>query len=75
MYLVSIQPLVCKFLEGMNCTIFAYGQTGSGKTYTIGSGYYMGEEKDGMITRTLLDIFKVGMSVTNGTKGADAAYQ
>ncbi|KRZ27872.1 Chromosome-associated kinesin KIF4A [Trichinella pseudospiralis] len=30
-------PLLEKFLEGYNCTIFAYGQTGSGKTYTMGT--------------------------------------
>ena len=59
MYSTSVFPLVCKFFEGINCTIFAYGQTGSGKTYTIGSGCYHGEEREGIIARTVSDIFKV----------------
>eukprot|EP01029_Cantina_marsupialis_P004333 TRINITY_DN1436_c0_g1_i1.p1 TRINITY_DN1436_c0_g1~~TRINITY_DN1436_c0_g1_i1.p1 ORF type:complete len:1150 (+),score=179.54 TRINITY_DN1436_c0_g1_i1:457-3906(+) len=29
------KPLVEKFLDGYNATIFAYGQTGSGKTYSL----------------------------------------
>lgn len=34
-YSQSVRPVVGKFLEGFNATIFAYGQTGSGKTHTM----------------------------------------
>lgn len=32
----TVLPLLGKFYENNDCTIFAYGQTGSGKTYTMG---------------------------------------
>ena len=32
-----VQPLVSRFMEGSNSTVFAYGQTGSGKTFTMGT--------------------------------------
>lgn len=36
-----VSPLLDKFAQGFNATVFAYGQTGSGKTYTMGtSGDY-----------------------------------
>lgn len=34
-----VQPLLERFTNGFNATIFAYGQTGSGKTYTMGTGF------------------------------------
>ncbi|KAL4089239.1 hypothetical protein QTP88_024297 [Uroleucon formosanum] len=46
-------PILEKFLNGMNCTIFTYGQTGSGKTHTI-----VGSNNDkGIIPRSFQYIF------------------
>ena len=33
----SVTPLVRRFLDGYNTTIFAYGQTSSGKSYSMGT--------------------------------------
>jgi len=33
----SVDPLVQRFLEGYNATVFAYGQTSSGKSYSMGT--------------------------------------
>lgn len=49
-------PVVERFLQGYNGTIFAYGQTGSGKTYTVdGSQKYYQER--GIIPRILSAIY------------------
>ena len=37
-YTCSVLPLIEKFMDGYNATVFAYGQTGSGKTFTMGTG-------------------------------------
>mmetsp|Transcript_19322 Transcript_19322/g.30690 ORF Transcript_19322/g.30690 Transcript_19322/m.30690 type:complete len:174 (-) Transcript_19322:62-583(-) len=31
----AVQPMIARYLEGFNSTIFAYGQTSSGKTHTM----------------------------------------
>lgn len=36
-YASSVEPLVHRFLEGYNATVFAYGQTSSGKSYSMGT--------------------------------------
>ncbi|PKI85178.1 hypothetical protein MVES_000882 [Malassezia vespertilionis] len=33
----SVEPLIQRFLDGYNTTVFAYGQTSSGKSYTMGT--------------------------------------
>ncbi|WFD26646.1 hypothetical protein MNAN1_001629 [Malassezia nana] len=33
----SVHPLVQRFLDGFNTTVFAYGQTSSGKSYSMGT--------------------------------------
>lgn len=33
----SVDPLVQRFLDGYNATVFAYGQTSSGKSYSMGT--------------------------------------
>lgn len=37
LYHESVEPLVRRFMDGFNTTIFAYGQTSSGKSYTMGT--------------------------------------
>lgn len=37
LYSTSVAPLVSRFLDGFNTTIFAYGQTSSGKSYSMGT--------------------------------------
>ncbi|WFD30464.1 hypothetical protein MSPP1_001485 [Malassezia sp. CBS 17886] len=37
MYRAMVEPLVQRFLDGYNTTVFAYGQTSSGKSYTMGT--------------------------------------
>jgi hypothetical protein len=52
-YLHTIQPLVKKSFDGINCTVFAYGATGSGKTFTM-----VGERSDpGLMVRSIEDLF------------------
>ncbi|OLY81842.1 Kinesin-like protein KIF21B [Smittium mucronatum] len=54
-YETSVLPLVHKFYEGFNVTVFAYGQTGSGKSYTMGT---KGEPNEmGIVGYSLKDIF------------------
>lgn len=36
-YHESVDPLVQRFLDGYNTTVFAYGQTSSGKSYSMGT--------------------------------------
>lgn len=36
-YETLVSPLVARFFDGYNVTVFAYGQTGSGKSYTMGN--------------------------------------
>lgn len=48
----EISQLVQSALDGFNVCIFTYGQTGSGKTYT------MSNPEDGLIPRSLTQIFR-----------------
>lgn len=60
-YNQSVRPLVDKFLEGYNATVFVYGQTGSGKTYTMGTDFgsttNVDDSSTGIIPRSLINIF------------------
>eukprot|EP00833_Pecoramyces_ruminatium_P017683 jgi/Orpsp1_1/1191715/evm.model.d7180000088016.1 len=55
-----VKPLLDKFLEGFNSTIFAYGQTSSGKTYTMGTGLdgNLNTEMQGIVPRSIYDLFE-----------------
>ncbi|CAN0169115.1 unnamed protein product, partial [Discosporangium mesarthrocarpum] len=59
-YQRTTRPLVERFIEGYNATVFAYGQTGSGKTFTVGNAYTVnGRPEDaGIIPRVAVDIFR-----------------
>ncbi|CAL8466939.1 g6475 [Coccomyxa elongata] len=62
MFAEVVQPLLDRFMQGFNTTVFAYGQTGSGKTYTMGTAATFrqmssGEEGDGIIPRSMRYIF------------------
>ncbi|DBA99762.1 hypothetical protein WJX82_005490 [Trebouxia sp. C0006] len=57
-----VQPLLDRYLQGFNVTVFAYGQTGSGKTYTMGTAASVKEvsgkgESTGIIPRSIKSIF------------------
>lgn len=50
----TTKPILHRFLNGYNCTVFAYGATGSGKTHTmLGSA-----AEPGVMYLTMLDLFK-----------------
>ncbi|ORX64435.1 kinesin-domain-containing protein [Anaeromyces robustus] len=55
-----VKPLLDKFLEGFNSTVFAYGQTSSGKTYTMGTGLdgNLNTEMQGIVPRSIYDLFQ-----------------
>jgi len=55
-----VKPLLDKFLEGFNSTVFAYGQTSSGKTYTMGIGLdgNLNTEMQGIVPRSIYDLFQ-----------------
>ena len=51
------EPIVEKFTEGMNGTIFAYGMTGSGKTHTI-IGNALDRTEEGLLPRAIRRVFE-----------------
>jgi hypothetical protein len=57
-YKDSIKPLVNRFLDGYNVTVLAYGQTGSGKTHSMGTGMNVPDGQQGIVPRTIVDVFK-----------------
>ena len=65
-YETCLLPSVTACLDGYNTTVLAYGQTSSGKSYTMGSEGVIGggwveeegEERAGIIPRTLKDLFQ-----------------
>ena len=60
MHTVQVQPLLGKFTDGYNATIFAYGQTGSGKTHTMGSAVDGSDiaEDTGIVQRVAHHLFE-----------------
>ncbi|CAL6080494.1 Kinesin-7 [Hexamita inflata] len=52
----SIQPLVCRLVEGFNCTVIAYGQSSSGKTSTMFKG--PGQQR-GITSLIVQELFKL----------------
>ena len=63
-------------LDGYNVCIFAYGQTGSGKTYTMQGPEQMCKDTEGMIPRSIEQIFvsagdltSLGWTVSNFSDG------
>jgi len=76
-YAVSAQPLVAKFVRGINCCVMSYGATSSGKTHTMlgrqfaddGShelGTAAHAELVGLIPRMLDDIFNLLLHEATG---------
>ena len=53
----EISQLVQSALDGYNVCIFAYGQTGSGKTHTMEGPVVKSEDDQGMIPRSVAQIF------------------
>lgn len=53
-YQSSVRPVVSKFLEGYNATVFAYGMTGSGKTHSMQGT----SEEPGVIDLAIEEIYK-----------------
>jgi len=54
----ELSQLVQSALDGYNVCVFAYGQTGSGKTFTMEGSEGGEEENQGMIPRTIRQIFE-----------------
>ena len=52
-------------LDGYNVCIFAYGQTGSGKTYTMQGPEQMCKDTEGMIPRSIEQIFESAGDLTS----------
>ncbi|CAM6029514.1 unnamed protein product [Sphagnum balticum] len=52
-----VKPLVEGLFHGYNATVLAYGQTGSGKTYTMGTGYTVRGNTEGVISQVMDTIF------------------
>ncbi|KAI8970363.1 hypothetical protein BDF20DRAFT_916175 [Mycotypha africana] len=59
-YSTAAAPLLHKFLDGYNATIFAYGQTGSGKTFSMGTGLdnSISAENEGIVPRCIIELFQ-----------------
>ncbi|KAL8130794.1 hypothetical protein AgCh_006927 [Apium graveolens] len=60
---VEISQLVQSALDGYKVCIFAYGQTGSGKTYTMMGKSGSSSDKEGLIPRSLRQIFETKQSL------------
>lgn len=54
----TVKPLIYDLFKGYNGTIFTYGQSGSGKTYTMYGAELLDEETQGIIPRTISEIFE-----------------
>ncbi|KAF1328891.1 Kinesin family member 4 isoform 2 putati, partial [Globisporangium splendens] len=55
-----IAPLLDRFFDGYNATVFTYGQTGSGKTFTMGNEFKLSvaSADRGIVPRVMDDIFR-----------------
>ncbi|RLN26124.1 hypothetical protein BBJ28_00019293, partial [Nothophytophthora sp. Chile5] len=53
-----VTPLLDRFFDGYNATVFAYGQTGSGKTFTMGNEFKASVDptERGIIPRVVDDV-------------------
>ncbi|KAK9810499.1 hypothetical protein WJX72_011819 [[Myrmecia] bisecta] len=63
LFMESVQPLLARYLQGFNATVFAYGQTGSGKSYTMGTAATVkqltgSKEPDGIIPKAVKHTFE-----------------
>ncbi|CCI42806.1 unnamed protein product [Albugo candida] len=74
-YTQLIPPLLDRFFDGYNATVFAYGQTGSGKTYTMGNEFKLSlkPQNRGIIPRCMEDIFD-RMRQTSGDVSLKISY-
>lgn len=54
----AVAPIVDQVSRGMSCAVFAYGQTGSGKTHTMRGTSLQGGEDDGIIQRSIDNLFR-----------------
>ena len=53
------QDLVVSAMDGFNVTLCAYGHTGSGKTHTMYGGNSRETRSDGLVPRTVEEIFRL----------------
>ena len=57
MFTETTRPVVDRFLDGYNGTIFAYGQTSTGKTHTVEGSARKFKER-GLIPRVITYLFE-----------------
>ena len=67
-------PLVKKAMQGFNGTVFAYGQTGSGKTWSTMGAKDGNEENDGIIPRSIDEVFAIIESSKDRNFSLKASY-
>ena len=67
----TAKPLIDDVLKGYNATIFTYGQSGSGKTFTMYGEDLLDENSQGIIPRTIVDIF----NFINDEKNKDTKFE
>ncbi len=65
------KPLIDDVLKGYNATIFTYGQSGSGKTYTMYGEDILDDSSQGIIPRTINQIF----DFINDEKNQDIKFE
>lgn len=58
MYQDTGKCVVDPFFEGISCAIYVYGQTSAGKTHTLIGSKIDDKEEEGIMTRTVRDVFE-----------------